>query len=215
MHPDPKPARGRRRLTALAAASLLAAGTGTAGAEPFLGVGFGQTSYPDDVFIADVCAQIGVECEIDDSDTGLRAFTGFRFNEYIALEGAYVDYGEVSGGVPDLADVRGDFKGLTLALMPSIPLGKAVSVYGKIGGVAWYGDLEASSPLVDEKVEGDGAGGSMLFGGGVALNLGENAAFKLGWERFNINDTLEIEDVDIEVDMDVDQVYGSFEYRFR
>jgi OOP family OmpA-OmpF porin len=213
MRPDSMPSAGRRNrpFTAAAVATALLAGSGAAAAEPFLGAGYGQTTYPDDVFIQDVC----VECVIDDSDTGFRVFAGYRFNEYVAVEGAYVSYGEVSGSLPDLIDVSAEFQGLTLAVVPSIPLGKTVSVFGKIGGVAWYGDLQATSPLVNETADGDGAGGSLLFGGGVTVNLGQNAAVSLGWERFNINDTLEIEDVDVDVDMDVDQISANFEYRFR
>jgi len=207
--------RPKRRLTVATLATAIMAGPGAAAAEPFLGAGFGQTSYPDDTFIEDVCVEFGIDCNIDDSDTGFRVFTGYRFNEYVALEGAYVSYGETTGSLPDLIDVKAKFHGITLALMPSVPLGKAVSLYGKIGGVAWYGDLKATSSLIDGSADGDGAGGSLLYGGGVAVNLGEKAAVRLGWERFNINDTIEVEDVDVDIDMDIDQVSANFEYRFR
>jgi len=172
--------RPKRRLTVATLATAIMAGPGAAAAEPFLGAGFGQTSYPDDTFIEDVCVEFGINCNIDDSDTGFRVFTGYRFNEYVALEGAYVSYGETTGSLPDLIDVKAKFHGITLALMPSVPLGKAVSLYGKIGGVAWYGDLKATSSLIDGSADGDGAGGSLLYGGGVAVNLGEKAAVRLG-----------------------------------
>src|SRR5512139_1934709 len=75
---------------------------------------------------------------IDDSDTGWKAFAGYRFNPYLALEGGYVDLGKATftttiasapppydGLTPFQIHGTAEATGVNLVAIAGVPLGSA------------------------------------------------------------------------------------------
>ncbi len=61
----------------------------------YFGVGGGEAEV--DLSLSDIDFDGSlISGSVDDSDTGTKFFAGFRFNENVAVEGAFVDLGEVS-----------------------------------------------------------------------------------------------------------------------
>ena len=59
----------------------------------YLGAGVGQFNVQiDDINQTDNAIQ-----RLDDNDAAWKAFVGYRFNPYIALEAAYIDLGKPNG----------------------------------------------------------------------------------------------------------------------
>lgn len=129
------------------------------------------------------------ERELDDSDESYKVYAGYRLNDYLAFEGAVVDFGELSGG-------RESFSGQSAQASAQLgfPLGQRVRVYGIAGLHAWRSD--------DDDVTGSSEDMDTLYGfgaevdviGGLGLRL-EQVALKVG-------------------DLDVDQTTASAYLRF-
>ena len=60
----------------------------------YFGVGAGEAE--SDVSLSELDDGSLISGSVDDSDTGTKFFAGFRFKENVAVEGAFVDLGEVS-----------------------------------------------------------------------------------------------------------------------
>jgi OOP family OmpA-OmpF porin len=69
---------------------------------------------------------------IDDDDTGSKVFGGYTYNEYVAVEGANYNFGDIDPGTSEL-----EIDGLSLAVVGSIPVSDSISVFGKIGAHEW------------------------------------------------------------------------------
>lgn len=96
------------------------------------------------------------QTRIDDNDTAWKLFGGYRFNRYLAVEGAYVDlhnefdekttFSAVSDGAgsqfvslpggPVSVDID-EITGFVAAAVGSYPLTNCFVVSGKLGVVAW------------------------------------------------------------------------------
>lgn len=97
---------------------------------------------------------------LDDSDAAFGFFTGYRFNTYFAVEGGYLDLGNVKyranargnvTGIPTDARLNVDTEtaGITLSALGIWPLSYRWEVYGRAGALfsgndfrAFYDDVE-------------------------------------------------------------------------
>ena len=67
---------------------------------------------------------------IEDNSTTWRIYAGYEFNDYIGLEGSYLDLGEISDtilGIP----VRADADGWSFAAVGKIPLSEQMGGAGQ------------------------------------------------------------------------------------
>lgn len=112
-----------RRLIAAAACGLLS--TAALASEPglYLGAGAGLWTLDEDGF--------------DDSALAVRGQVGYRFNDFLAVEGAAVYGSELQDAGADL-----DVTGLELSVKPTLPLSPDFDLYGRAGW-GWY-DASAS-----------------------------------------------------------------------
>jgi OOP family OmpA-OmpF porin len=131
---------------------------------------------------------------VDHKDKGFKFFGGYQFNEYIALEAAYVDLGKVkySGDFLGAPVTGGEVKvtGYNFSIVISVPVSTAISIFGKAG--------QFSSESKAEDVTG-GAPFSQTIrktsdsaGLGMSYNITRNLSARLEYERFRIkvNDTI-------------------------
>jgi uncharacterized repeat protein (TIGR01451 family) len=141
---------------------------------------------------------------LDDSDSGFKAFGGYSFNEYFAIEAGYADLGEVESSfattvppnavdstVRTAANVHPYFAGgATLALVGKVPVGDRVELFAKGGAFMWDNtevDLEVvSGATFSTSLDRDGS--DAFYGAGVSLDIGAGWRVRGEWERYEIDD---------------------------
>lgn len=182
-------------------------------AQFYLGGGIGQSSYQDIDQVQSACASVGATCSVDDSDTGFKLFAGYRFGEFLALEGGYVDMGQsvADTTVPVTATASLSAKGGFVSLLPQIPIGGAGAIFGRVG-------LSA----VDAELKATGGGGSvsdstgavaLVFGAGGEIHLTDNVSVRVEWERHSFDEAFQLAGVSIDAP-DIDLASGSLVVRF-
>jgi len=83
----------------------------------------------------------------DDSDVAWKAFVGYHFLQFFAVEGGYRDLGSASSDQLKVSTTAFDVAGLV-----GMPIGP-VYLFGKLGLVAWDSDISDSV----DKISDDGA----------------------------------------------------------
>lgn len=144
---------------------------------------------------------------LDDNGDGFKIFGGYRFNKFIALEGALVSLGEDLGPSDFIKD------GISVQAVGIWPVAKRVELLGKAGFFSWEervinknqfdcSDFGGGFICVEDqdKVD-DGTTGT--FGLGLNYHISKRWSLRAEWERF----------IDVgEGDVDMISI-GSF-YRF-
>jgi OOP family OmpA-OmpF porin len=205
-------------LAALAAAALpfdttLAAEPLSPGG-PYLGGGVGIARYSDAGIVADTCGAFGFTCPADGSDSGFKLFAGYQFGRYVALEGAYVSLGKTQAELPADTRFSAEVQGVTLGLVPRIPVGERLDLFGKVGVMAWHVDLKAASPALGLSAQGDGAGADPTFGAGVAYRFHPNASLRLEWDRYTVDEDVESDGTTVNVGTDIDMFSANISLHF-
>jgi opacity protein-like surface antigen len=138
---------------------------------------------------------LGGSSKFEDGDTALSLIAGYRFNQFIAIEGAYLDLGSADydgnftfnpPGPVNLATInlgaRFEVKGFTVAGVGSLPLGESFDLHARLG--VFFSDSEFS-------ITGDGDDESFsstatdtFYGGGAAFHLGEHLSFSIDYTLF-------------------------------
>jgi len=113
------------RLFLFAALLLPLAGAQAQDSGFYLGAGIGQSKFKEwcDIPLA--------SCK--DTDTSWKLLGGYRFNRYIAAEGTYVDWGEVTASTASGAQAAADQHSYGLAVVGTLPLGERFELFGKAG----------------------------------------------------------------------------------
>lgn len=140
----------------------------------YLGASLGQSTFRE------FCSGGPTVLSCDDTDTAWKLFGGYRFNRYVALEGTYVDWGEVSGiladPTPRVVPLRQTATGV--AVVGSIPLGPEFSLFGKLGYLWVEQERPASASGSFERKEEEAH-----FGAGARFAFTPNWVARLEWER--------------------------------
>ena len=143
---------------------------------------------------------------LDDDDTAWKAFAGYRFGPFIAVEAAYIDFGTPNSR-SDASGSNGDFRvdvsGFAPYVIGTVPLGP-VELFAKIGYYFYDVDLavDIDDPLAPD-VDSSSSDEDLLYGGGVGITL-----FK------RLNARLEYERIDSDVLDDADAIWLSGSWRF-
>ncbi len=216
----------------LATAAVCAAEDGYSGF--YVGGGYGQSDF---AIVDDACQQAldavqnelrdqtgndpsfdpvfaqfeaNTDCNVDATDNAWKAYVGYQFNSYFALEGAYVDLGSLDGdfstgysargaGITARANVAGSVTGVELVGILSAPLGDVFSLYAKAGVFVWQADIEGAAraeghiggyrvgqvDLVDESDNG----ADLTWGGGARANIGRNLRLRADYAKYEVIDT--------------------------
>ncbi|MEM7282542.1 MAG: porin family protein [Pseudomonadota bacterium] len=107
----------------------------------------------------------------EDNPVGWKLIGGYKFTNFLAVEGAYANLGEASDNVLGLGDVNAEFSGFSATALGIIPL-TVVDVFGKFG--YYSGDLEVSAL----GVTGDESDSGVTAGAGVMFNLIPTLSFR-------------------------------------
>jgi opacity protein-like surface antigen len=148
----------------------------------YLGAGVGQF----DVQIDDIDQTDDAIERLDDDDSAWKAFVGYRFNPYIALEAAYVDFGN-PGSRSDASGSSGDFrvrlKGFAPYVIGTLPLGP-IELFAKIGYYFYDVDLriDIDDPLAPD-FDSSKSNEDLLYGGGIGATVFQHLNVRLEYER--------------------------------
>lgn len=141
----------------------------------FLGGGVGYYRIDEQDFLEE-------DEDLDDNRVSWKAFTGLEFTRMLALEVAYIDFGELSEGAAEL-----DASGWTAAGILALPLTDNFAPYVKAGQLFW--DADASVGPLSSSDDGN----DFFYGVGGRFSLNEWTDIRLEYERFDFDD--------VEVDM--------------
>jgi hypothetical protein len=194
-------------------ASLAAAGLALMGAAAlaqaednssgfYLGAGVGQFNVQiDDIDQTDNAIE-----RLDDDDRAWKAFAGWRFGPYIAVEAAYIDFGTPNSR-SDASGSNGDFQvdvsGFAPYVIGTLPLGP-VELFAKIGYYFYDVDLrvDIDDPLAPD-LDSSSSDEDLLYGGGVGMTFLQHLNARLEYER-----------IDSDVLDDADAIWLSASWRF-
>ncbi|MCP1624033.1 outer membrane beta-barrel protein [Pseudomonas nitroreducens] len=101
----------------------------------------------------------------DDQDDSYKLYAGYRLNNYLSLEGAVVDFGNMSDG-----DKHFDGQSLQANVHLGFPIGQRIRLYGIAGVHAWHADKDAAGKSDDVDAL-YGFGGEMDVIGGLGVRL--------------------------------------------
>ena len=171
----------RTAIPATAAALLLAGASAPALAQNdggfYLGAGVGRFNVEIDN-PGDVTDTVG---SFDADDTTFKAFAGWRFNPYLAVELDYIDLGNPED-VIDGRRVNADVNGFAPYLVGTVPLGP-VELFAKAGYLFYDVKID-----VDELDVTDDSNEDFVYGGGVGVTLFEHLHARLEYEIIDIGE---------------------------
>ena len=217
--PNRKIVTGLAMLAAVAAAPSLAADAPTAPTGTwYVGIGAGRASA-DTPAIAPIVAGTpvtSVAVSGDSDATASKAFVGYQFNKYIALEGGYFRLGDFTfdGTTTPAGTLHGSYKnrsGYNLDAVGSFPVWQdKLSVLGRVGVQSsktsdlFYGTGPAA-PLRNPSPSKNQV--SYKYGAGAEYDFTRNIGARLEWERYHVSDGISDK-------INVDLISASILYRF-
>lgn len=170
----------------------------------YLGAGVGGAKYNE---FNDLCRDItgalpgtsvDVSCEGDETVFGWKLFGGWRFNQYIALEGGYANLGDASGDAVIFGqNVNGEISAdvLFAELVGSVPLGQRGRLLGKIGAANVDVELKTdifAVPLGVSTTSFSTDSTEAVYGLGAEFGFTRNVLGRLEWERFDFEDGIDL-----------------------
>lgn len=194
-------------LAGLIGATSLVASAPALAQEPhgiYLGGAFGSTKIHDACDDARSAFAVfgGTVSSCDDKDTGWKIFGGVMINKNFAIEGTYINWGEISGrgtliGIP--VNISGDAKSFGAAAVGILPLNERFSLFGKAGVLMTTVSATISGGGVSSSDDDDST--ELHLGVGAMFNVSERFAIRAEWERAQ--------------DTKVDMISIGVQYRFK
>jgi len=81
--------------------------------------------------------------KFDENDTAWKAFAGFHFLQFFAVEATYRDLGSPNTDLPGFGDIKIDVTGFDVSGLVGLPLGP-LFLFGKLGVIDWDADVKSS-----------------------------------------------------------------------
>jgi len=180
----------------------------------FAGAGIGQmTTDVDDVW--------GSNYNFDESDTGFKIFGGYKFFEWLGVEGAYIDGGEpsVKKSYPGESEsLEIGVNTLVASAIFALPIGEKFELFIKPGWAYWdsqttyrYNSTSGSFRLSD-----DDSGAAFFIGAGGSFNFTENLGMRVEYEWFDVAPEWDSDSDEFVDDIDANSGFlsASFVYSF-
>lgn len=165
--------------------SLILAGMLLLGSTCALAVGQDETPY---FYLGASAAKTDLELDelgasFDASDTTYKAFVGVRFVRWFAIEGGYVDFGNVND-VDNGIDLSVDATAWDGFVVGVLPIGDHFEIFAKYGLFWWDRNAEASGIVTEEESDN---GSNPVYGAGLAITW-EHFAIRAEYERYEMDD---------------------------
>lgn len=133
-----------------------------------------------------------------DNDQGFKVGGGYKFNNNVSIEGAYVDLGELEAdsdivssleflaGV-SIDDAYVEITGLEANLLISTPVSNAASVFAKLGVFTWDASFKIDlTTFGTETVDDDG--NDLFFGAGFLFDVSKEVGIRAEYTRYDAFD---------------------------
>jgi OmpA-OmpF porin, OOP family len=153
---------------------------------PYLGAALGQSKFKE------WCDPTLAAC--DDKDSTWKLFGGYRFNRYFAVEGSYVDWGEVTATTTTGDRVAADQHSYGIAAVGSLQVGPQFTVFGKLGLLRTEQETRRITPPASSRERKET---ELHYGLGVRYSLTKNWGLRAEWEN---TDKLEVQMLSIGVE---------------
>lgn len=199
----------RKSSLSSALTAALALAVGPLAAEPGFYAGFAGGWTTSDVSAGEIQEELAAAgfpntTSLDDEDFGFKIHAGYRINPYFAVEGGYVDLGEikadsvVSGGNPGTINSTLDNDGFFLGALGGYPISDEFFAYAKAGLIFWDGEAESRANLVSgsSRASSSDDGTDFAFGLGASYRFSEQVGVRVDWDRYQLGG-----DVDADVDL--------------
>lgn len=137
----------------------------------FVGLGAGSTSYSNDD-------------TLDDNDTSVTVFGGYRFNQYLGIQGNAVSLGKYSGDESTVL-ASTELSGFSVTAVGAFPVGiQGIELFGRLG----FGLLKYTQNFnfLGSEVENSSTGDSIVSSLGVKytpLNF-QRMSFYIAYENY-------------------------------
>lgn len=128
------------------------------------------------VYSHDACEGQATSCGNDSTGGGL--FVGYQVNDWLALGVGYDNLGTITANYPALeqpdvtAHYRGEMQGFELAAKPSWQINENVSLYSKLGALAW--SMDVTGDEAGFKHSASDEDWSLLLGAGLEYAFSSN-----------------------------------------
>lgn len=135
------------------------------------------------IYLGASVGQSGVEIDdfdYDASATGYKIIAGWRFLDWLAVEGNYVDFGSGDDRVAGTR-IETEADGISLSAVGFLPVGP-VDVFARVGAVDWSADISSSGI----GSEGDD-GTDLTYGVGAQFRVW-SLSIRAEYEMFDIDD---------------------------
>jgi OOP family OmpA-OmpF porin len=134
----------------------------------YLGASVGQSGLEIDDF------------DYDASATGYKIIAGWRFLDWLAVEGNYVDFGSGDDRVAG-TKIETEADGISLSAVGFLPVGP-VDLFARVGAVDWSADI--SSPGIGS---GSDDGTDLTYGIGAQFRVW-SLSIRAEYEMFDVSD---------------------------
>jgi OOP family OmpA-OmpF porin len=152
----------------------------------YVGAGWGQFNLDIDN-IEEAGSAISDIAKSDDN--AWKIFAGYRINPYIALEGAYIDFGR-PGDTFDTSGSHGNYEvgisGFAPYIIGTIPIGP-VEVFGKVGYYFYDVDLKVDLDAPGPDIDSSHSESDFLYGAGIGFTLAERLHLRAEYEIVDID----------------------------
>lgn len=135
----------------------------------------------------DICGDLSAlgATSCDDKDSAWKLFGGYDFNQNFALEGAWVDLGEVSASGPG-GSAGAEVDGFTVVAKGTLPLGDQFGVFAKAGFFLW--EVEGTGLAAGS----DDDGTDLTYGVGAQYMFTDQFGLVGEWERYDSDDDVDL-----------------------
>lgn len=182
-------------LFACALLLVLAAAAPAQAGKLYFGASVGRSSA--DLGISDVDDGSITSGAIDDSDSTLTAFVGFRIFKFLAIEGDWTDLGTVS--IDAISDGTGtdfmagpvtasaDVDGYRVSAVAVIPIGQRLSILGRYGVFTWESSSAITNAGMTVSESTDDA--DEFYGAGIAWQFRKSLSLRVEYQSLTVDET--------------------------
>ena len=124
---------------------------------------------------------------VDADSTAYRITVGWRFNDYLTIDGGYQNFGRFDqtfddAGMPIRISLKAD--GFTLGGVGNLPISDRVLLFARAGAFFWDGDAEINDVTAAKPEDTN-----FYFGAGVRFDLTDKLSASADGSRFELDGT--------------------------
>ncbi len=112
-----------------------------------------------------------------ENDIGIKFFGGYRFNQNLAVEGGYTDFGTADDGGVDVS-----VDGFEVAAVGILPMNPQIDIFGKLGILLWDADFDAGT-----FGSGSDDGTDLFLGFGASYNISPQLSARATWDFYDFD----------------------------